>query len=177
MFEVQSSELALQKATDAKIKEFAQRMVADHKASNDRLKSTLQSAPLPPPPAALDKKHKEMMDELQAAGPGREFDRAYLDTQVKAHKEAMELFWTYAREGDNPELKTFAQQAVPTLEDHFKHVQNIEGADTKISALTAGSTANATAPRPQAQAAQDRQAVPTTTQASGGGQNAHHSAS
>jgi putative membrane protein len=126
MFEVQSSELALQKATDAKIKEFARRMVVDHKVSNDKLKSTLQSAQLPPP-AGLDKKHKEMMDELQAAGPGREFDRAYLEAQVKAHKEAVELFWTYAREGDHPELRTFAQQALPTLEDHFKHVQNLEG--------------------------------------------------
>ena len=128
MFEVQSSELALQKVTDAKIKEFAERMVADHKASNDELKSIVQSAQLPPAPAALDKKHKEMMDELQAAGPGREFDRAYLEAQLKAHKEAVELFWTYAREGDNPELKTFAQRALPTLEDHFKHVQNLEEA-------------------------------------------------
>ena len=126
-FEVQSSELALQKATDAKIKEFAQRMVAEHKASNDKLKSILQSAQMPPP-SGLDKKHKEMLDELQAAGPGGEFDRAYVDAQVKAHKEAVELFWTYAREGDNPALREFAQQTEPTLEDHFKHVQNLQSA-------------------------------------------------
>jgi putative membrane protein len=103
-------------------------MVTDHKASNDKLKSTLQAAQLPPPPTALDKKHKEMMDELQSAGPGREFDCGYVEAQVKAYKEAVELFWTYANEGHNPELKTFAQQTLPTLEDHVQHARTLEGA-------------------------------------------------
>jgi putative membrane protein len=40
----------------------------------------------------------------------------------------VELFWTYANEGDNPELKTFAQQTLPTLEDHLKHARTLEGA-------------------------------------------------
>ena len=126
MFEIQSGQLALQKSTDAKVKGFAEGLVNDHKASSDKLKSTVQAAQLPPPPTELDDKHKKMLDKLQSAS-GREFDRAFLDMQVKAHKEAVELFWTYAREGDNPELKTFAQRTLPTLEDHFKHAQSLEG--------------------------------------------------
>ena len=37
----------------------------------------------------------------------------------EAHKEAVELFSTYARQGDNPELKHFAQQMLPTLEERI----------------------------------------------------------
>ena len=126
MFEVLSSTLALKKAPDPKIKEFAKRMATDHRASNDKLTSTVQSAQLPPPPTGVDPKQQEVMDQLSTAR-GRDFDRAYVDAQVKALREAVELFSTYANEGDNPELKNFAQQMLPTLEEHLKHVQTLEG--------------------------------------------------
>ena len=125
MFEVQSSELALQKATDAKVKDFAKMMVTDHKAANDKLKSTLQSAQLPAPPTELDSKHKKMMNKLQSASD-RDFDRAYLDAQVKAHKEAVQLFSNYAKNGQNKELQSFAQETLPTLEQHLKQVRSLE---------------------------------------------------
>jgi putative membrane protein len=135
MFEVLSSDLALKRATGAKVKEFAKRMAIDHRASNDKLNSAVQSAQLPPPPTGIDPKQQEVMDQLSTAS-GREFDRAYIDMQVKAHKEAVEFFSTYANEGDNAELKSFAQQTLPMLEDHFKHVQTLEGAP---AASTGGS--------------------------------------
>lgn len=129
MFEVQSSELALQKATDSKVKEFAKMMVTDHQAANDKLKSTVQSAQLPSPPTELDAKHKKIMDKLQSAS-GRAFDRAYIDAQLKAHKEAVELFSNYAKKGQNKELQDFAQQTLPTLEQHLKQVRSLEGASS-----------------------------------------------
>ena len=97
MFEVLSSDLALKRAMDGKVKEFAKRMATDHRASNDKLKSTVQSAQLPQPPTGVDPKQQEVMDQLSTAR-GRDFDRAYVDAQVNAHKEAVELFSTYARE-------------------------------------------------------------------------------
>ena len=129
MFEIQSSELALQKATDAKVKDFAKMMVSDHSAASDKLKSAVQSAQLPPPPTELDAKHKKKMDKLQSAS-GREFDRAYVDAQVKGHKKAVELFSNYAKEGKNAELKNFAQQTLPTLEQHLKQVRSLDGSSS-----------------------------------------------
>lgn len=127
MFEVLSSDLALKRAMDGKVKNFAKRMATDHRASNDKLVSTVRSAELPPPPTGLDPEQQEIMDRLSTAS-GRAFDRAYIDSQIKAHEDAVQLFSTYAREGDNPALKSFAQQVLPTLEDHLKHVQTFEGA-------------------------------------------------
>jgi putative membrane protein len=126
MFAVLSSDLALKRATDPKVKEFAKRMATEHRVFNDKLKSAVQSAHLPPPPTGIDPNQQEVMDQLSTAR-GRDFDRAYVDAQVNAHKEAVELFSTYAREGDDPELKPFAQQTLPALEEHLKHVQTLKG--------------------------------------------------
>jgi putative membrane protein len=86
----------------------------------------VQSAHLPPPPTGIDPNQQEVIDRLSTAR-GRDLDRAYVDAPVKAHKVAVELFSTYARESDDPELKHFAQQTLPTLEEHLKHVQTLKG--------------------------------------------------
>ena len=44
LFEVQSSELALQRSQDAKVQEFANQMITDHTANNQELMATAQSA-------------------------------------------------------------------------------------------------------------------------------------
>ena len=127
MFEVLSSDLALKKATDARVKEFARRMAIEHRGMNDKLVATVRSAQLPPPPTGLAPEHQEIMDRLSTAS-GREFDHAYVGAQAQMHEDAVELFSSYAKEGDNAELKSFAQQTLATLEDHFKHVQSLDGA-------------------------------------------------
>jgi putative membrane protein len=79
-FEIESSKLALQKATDPQIKQFAQQMIDEHSKSSDKLKATLQSAGAnmsPPAGPALDAKHQALMDKLQKAS-GKEFERLYV---------------------------------------------------------------------------------------------------
>jgi putative membrane protein len=129
MFEVLSSDLALNKATDVRVKEFARRMTVDHRGLNDKLVSTVRSAQLPPPPTGLAPEHQEIMDRLSTAS-GREFDHAYVRAEIQMHEDVVELFASYAKEGDNAELKSFAQQTLPTLEDHFKHVQRLESTNS-----------------------------------------------
>ena len=128
MFEIQSSELALQKATDAKVKDFAKMMVNDHRAASDKLKSTVQSAQLPPPPTELDAKHKKKM---ASSSPPRARVRPRLRRRAaQGHKKAVELFSNYAKEGKNAELKNFAQQTLPTLEQHLKQVRSLDGSSS-----------------------------------------------
>ena len=46
--------------------------------------------------------------------------------QVSAHKEAVSLFERYAKDGDNPELKSFASKTLPHLQEHLKMAQDLE---------------------------------------------------
>src|SRR5687767_1717601 len=90
MFEVLSSDLALERAPDGRVKGFA-RMATEHRALADKLVATVQAAQLPPPLTGIRPEQQEIMDQLSTAS-GRAFDRAYIDAQVKAHKEVVELF-------------------------------------------------------------------------------------
>jgi putative membrane protein len=127
-FEIESSKLALQKATDPEIKQFAQQMIDEHSKSSDKLKATLQSAGAnmsPPAGLALDARHQALMDKLQKAS-GKDFDRLYVQIQRDGHKEAVDLFRTYSKDGKEASLKGFAQETLPVIEKHYQHAQSLK---------------------------------------------------
>jgi putative membrane protein len=125
MFEIQSSQLAQQKAQNDRVRQFAQSMVQDHTAAGDKLKSSAQGIQGATIPSSLDQPHQQMVQTLQSAsGPG--FDRDYVQMQVTAHRGAVSLFDQYAQNGDNQQLKQFAQQTLPTLREHLQSVEQIQ---------------------------------------------------
>ena len=125
MFEIQSSQLAQQKAQNDRVRQFAQNMVQDHTAAGDKLKSSAQGIQGATIPSSLDQPHQQMVQTLQSAsGPG--FDRDYVQMQVTAHRDAVSLFDQYAQNGDNQQLKQFAQQTLPTLREHLQSVEQIQ---------------------------------------------------
>src|SRR5215212_4340191 len=127
MFEIQSSQLAQQKAQNDRVRQFAQSMVQDHTAAGDKLKSMAQGIQGTTVPSSLDQPHQQMVQTLQSAsGPG--FDRDYIQMQVTAHRDAVSLFDQYAQNGDNQQLKQFAQQTLPTLREHLQLVEQLQNA-------------------------------------------------
>lgn len=115
--EIETSRLALEKAQNADVKSFAQMMVDDHTKVGEQMKTTLQAAGLPSPPATMTPKHQDMADKLKAVGVA-EFDTQYVAVQLKAHDEAINVFSNYAKSGDNAQLKQFAEATLPSLEKH-----------------------------------------------------------
>jgi len=122
MFEIQSSQLALNKTQDSRIREFAQHMVQDHTAASDRLKAAAQGQTVP---TTLDQEHTQMLQQLQQAS-GNDFNRPYVQMQMNGHQKAVSLFESYAQNGDNAQLKQFAQQTVPTLRQHLQQITQIQ---------------------------------------------------
>jgi predicted outer membrane protein len=66
-------------------------------------------------PKALDSEHERMREKLQTQH-GKAFDDQYVRDMVEDHNKAVELFRQEERSGQHPELKQFAQKALPTLE-------------------------------------------------------------
>jgi predicted outer membrane protein len=117
--EIQAAKLALSKQPDGDTKPFAERMVKDHEHTSMELKALVGSGKVNADlPIALDAEHQREIDELNAKS-GKEFDRAYDPMQVKAHQQAVELFETYARDGDNADLKAWAAKTLPHLKQHL----------------------------------------------------------
>lgn len=128
-FEIESSQLALDKAQDAKVKQFAQRMIDEHTKTGKDMETALQSESKDIAlPDKLDTKHQKMLDKLQSASDAR-FDSQYLSAQKDAHKEAVKLFSNYSKKGQDPALKEFAAQTLPGLKDHQTHVKNLKVTD------------------------------------------------
>lgn len=116
--EIQGGKTAQSNASSDGVKKFAAQMVADHTKTSDQLKPMAQSrgVPLPAAPSAKDERDMKKMSELS----GADFDRAYMASQVRAHRDAVSLFRNEAKSGKDAELKSFAAATLPALEGHLK---------------------------------------------------------
>ncbi len=128
-FEIESSQLAGEKARSADIKSFARMMVDDHTRAGEAFRTALRgsNAVQDMPTASmnqLDPPHRQLIGDLQRA-EGLEFDRLYVEMQVKAHEEAVAMFRSYSETGDDPKLKAFAAGTLPTLEKHLEHARRL----------------------------------------------------
>lgn len=115
MTEVQLGKIAASKAQDDKVKEFAERMVADHSKANDELASIAKKKGLTLP-TTLDAEHQSMVQSLNAKS-GKAFDSAYSEHMEAAHAKAVALFQGAVTSSD-ADLAAFAKQTLPTLEQH-----------------------------------------------------------
>jgi putative membrane protein len=73
-------------------------------------------------PQELDATHKAKLDKLSSLSGGP-FERQFKTDQVEGHKQAIAQFERYAKSGDNPDLKKWAQETLPTLKTHLQHAE------------------------------------------------------
>lgn len=162
IFEVESSKAVQGKAQNKAINEFAQKMIDDHGAANAKLQTIAGEQKLQVP-TETDAKHKSDLEALKRATGS--VDQPYVKMQQEAHTEAVKLFQDYSTDGDNAELKTFAQQTLPTLKMHQEMIEKIastktDGAATTSTAPAATSSdqSNPSAPVPGANSFTEAQA-------------------
>jgi putative membrane protein len=121
--EIQMGQLALQKASSADVKAFAQRMVTDHTAAGDKFKPIVTAKGLAVA-AELSGDAKAAYDHLSSLS-GAEFDKAYIGHMVEDHQKAESLFSTEATSGGDADLKEFAAETLPTIQKHSKLAQQL----------------------------------------------------
>jgi len=123
LWEVQSSRLALQVSADPALRGFAEMIIADHTQLAGIMAAGAKAADIaPPPPEALMPMDQAKIDQLRAM-PATSFDAPYRDMQVAAHQQAINLFQTYAAQGDNAILRAMASRALPMLQKHLAAAQ------------------------------------------------------
>jgi putative membrane protein len=124
LYEIQSSQLAQQKASSDAVRTFAQMMIEHHTATTQQVTAAARSAGLNPPPPTLEPKQRAMLDQLNRL-EGTEFDAAYLRQQRTAHEEALALHSNYAKSGDHQALRDTATKAVPIIQRHIQQLQSM----------------------------------------------------
>ena len=121
--EVDLGTLAQLKTVDPKVKAFAERMVNDHSKANAELRQIMTSKGLTvagglPKDAQALKARLEKLD-------GVNFDQTYAAAMVDDHVKDIKEFEMAAKSAD-PDVKHFAEKALPTLRDHLKMAQDMK---------------------------------------------------
>jgi putative membrane protein len=132
LVEIRTSEMALQKSTNADVKAFAQMMIDQHKAAGEELKAAVAAAALAPPPETLDDFHMRRINDLTETDGDEDFDADYAALQVDAHNDAIRLFEDYSKkDGAVMQIKDFAMKTLPTLQTHKTEAERVRDAVTK----------------------------------------------
>jgi putative membrane protein len=116
MAEVELGRLAVQRAKSPEVKQFAQRMVADHSKANVELKqlASNKNMTLPAEPNAQQKADKDRLSKLT----GAEFDREYMTMMTAGHDKAVAAFEDESRNGKEADVKAWSSKILPTLREH-----------------------------------------------------------
>ena len=123
MAEVDLGKLAGQKSNDPKVKSFAEMMVKDHSAANQKLES-LASSKHVALPKTLDASHEATKTKLEALS-GNSFDKSYIESQLKAHEKTVSLLETEISSGHDADAKAFAESVLPTVKHHLDAVREL----------------------------------------------------
>lgn len=119
--EIAASKMA-EKSSNAKVKELAKTIIADHTALGDKVKAAAgASAPTPATPdtSALDGK------------TGADLDKAYVDMMVSDHQTDIPMFENAAKNASTDKAKQLASAAVPKLKKHLDLAQKAQAALSK----------------------------------------------
>ena len=121
--EIDLGELAKERAESEEVKQFAQRMIDDHGKANEQLEEIAKSkgAVIPTEAGEEHSKLRAELGELE----GEAFDQKYMAAMAEDHQKAVDLFQKQAEEGQDPELKSFAEQTLPIIKEHLTMAQSL----------------------------------------------------
>lgn len=125
-FEIEAAKIAIQRAQNKEVREFAKQLVDEHARSSTKLTAAARQSGVTPTQPMLTAKMKTKLDELQTTSLSN-FDRLYIMTQLDAHERALRLHNSYAMNGDQPALRTASTEAVPMVRHHLSEAKRISG--------------------------------------------------
>jgi putative membrane protein len=129
--EVREGQLARDKVTDTAVRDFAQMMVTDHTAASNKAEADLAGAGIPsedsPLSRQIDANSGTATDSLRASAAGRDFDRAYMNRQVEAHRTILDVIdQTLVPNAHAKALKAVLADMRKTVQDHLTRAQQIQ---------------------------------------------------
>jgi putative membrane protein len=113
MMEVAMGRVAEKNASDSQVKNFGAQMVKDHGKANNELKG-------------LAKQENVELPADKEAGKWKS-DKDYMDMMVKDHEKDLAAFEKQAKEGSDPDVKTFASKTAKVVRKHLDMAKEIDG--------------------------------------------------
>lgn len=128
LFEITTSQIALQKARTPAVRAYAQQMIDQHTQTTQELNQLVAAKGISvPQPPGLEPVQQQAVGLLQNANPGRAFERSYLDGQITGHSATVQSYEQQVALGSDPEMKAFAQRHLPTIQQHLAEARRLYG--------------------------------------------------
>lgn len=125
-FEIEAANLAATNSESPQVKAFAKMMIAAHRESTTKIKAAAKEAsPTILPNADLAQDQNEDLVKLKAL-KGAAFDKEYVDGQIEAHEDALQLMRNYAADGTVATLKTAAGEIAPIVDKHLASAKALD---------------------------------------------------
>ena len=126
MAEVKLGQLAADKGTNQKVKDFGKRMANDHGKAGTELSGLAQKKNIQTS-SEVSAKDKALITKLSGLS-GSAFDKAYMSAMVKDHQTDIAEFEKEASSGGDSDIKAFASKTLPTLKEHLQMAQDAANA-------------------------------------------------
>jgi putative membrane protein len=128
--DVDYGKLAVKKTKNAEVKTFADTMIRDHTAVNDKAAALAKKINLTPEASDTSKSLKSDGDKMLAklkGMHGAEFDKAYVDNEVTYHTSVIGALNTVLLpNAKNAELKALLESGKPIFESHLEHAKTLQ---------------------------------------------------
>jgi putative membrane protein len=130
--DIQAAKQALKKSKNKQVRDFADSMVKDHTAVNEKalaLVKKLKVTPQDNPTSqSLTKQESQKRAEL-AKLKGAAFDKAYVNNEVAYHKLVNNALETQLiPSASNPELKSLLETGLKIFQGHEQHAEHVDAA-------------------------------------------------
>lgn len=126
MAEVRLGKLAQEKGSNPAVTEFGKRMENDHSRAGEKLKEIASKIGVSLP-TDMDREDQTTYERLSKLS-GTDFDKAYAHDMVADHEKDITEFKQEAEAGKTPDIKNFAAETLPTLQDHLRQAREMEKA-------------------------------------------------
>jgi putative membrane protein len=121
-FEIEASQMALDRSKNAEVQAFARRMVNEHSEARSRLQTMIGQPAAVAEPAAHQREIARRLGGLS----GQEFDREYVaQVGTIAHTEAVALFERAAAQASDTQIRAYAEQTLPALRGRLEEAQKL----------------------------------------------------
>lgn len=119
-YETQFSQQAAEKAQNPEVKKLAQMLVQDHQQAGQKLQQVAQQLQVQAPQGLPSMKQQEI--QILTSLPSEQFDKIYVAKMIEAHAKGVACFANQTSLAQNDQVKQFASQTLPKLQEHQQHV-------------------------------------------------------
>jgi putative membrane protein len=133
-FQINSGKLGETHAGSAAVKEYATLMDTSHVQVEENLMAMLHRMDVQPPPASLLAGSYKSLIRIMGREQGAAFDRDYVSSQLDYQNANDALYRWEIQNGSSAELKAFARETLPKIDDHLHRAEALAAASSSSHA-------------------------------------------